>query len=190
MVQPTVQPERGHQRRKEIPGHSQRHIQERPSTQKDFQQEHLEASYSCMTNFGNNINAHNKSIISEKPRSPEKTCNCRSKPACPLNGKCLTSNIIYQATVESDGRSETYIGLTANEFKTRYCNHTTSFRHESKRHSTELSKHIWSLKDKNKDYRISWKIVARPTLLKHHQEMQSLLHRKISHYMQTRTLYP
>ena len=33
----------GHQRQKEIPGHSQRHIQERPSTQKDLQQEHLEA---------------------------------------------------------------------------------------------------------------------------------------------------
>ena len=45
MVQPTVQPERGHQRRKEIPGHSQRHIQERPSTQKDLQQEHLEVQF-------------------------------------------------------------------------------------------------------------------------------------------------
>ena len=128
---------------------------------KIFNRNTLKLSYSCMTNLGSNINAHNKSVINEKPRSPEKTCNCRSKPACPLNGKCLTSNIIYQATVESNGRSETYIGLTANEFKTRYRNHTTSFRHESKRHFTELSKHIWSLKDKNKDYRISWKIVAR-----------------------------
>ena len=121
----------------------------------------LKLSYSCMTNLGSNINAHRKSVINEKPRSPEKTCNCRSKPTCLLNGKCLTSNIIYQATVKNDGWSETYIGLTANEFKTRYHNHTTSFRHESKRHSMELSKHFWSLKDKNKDYRISWKIVAR-----------------------------
>ena len=98
---------------------------------KIFNRNTLRLSYSCMTNLGSNINAHNKSVINEKPRSPEKTCNCRFKPACPLNGKCLTSNIIYQATVESDGGSETYIGLTANEFKTRYRNHTTSFRHES-----------------------------------------------------------
>ena len=66
MVQPTVQPERGHQRRKEIPGHSQRHIQERPSTQKDFQQEHLEASYSCMNQRPQQISHQRKATIARE----------------------------------------------------------------------------------------------------------------------------
>ena len=29
----------------------------------------------------------------------EKTCNCKQKVNCPVEGKCLTNNIIYQATV-------------------------------------------------------------------------------------------
>ena len=33
-----------------------------------------------------------------------------------------------------------------------------SFTHESKRNNTELSKHIWQLKDQKKDFTISWKI--------------------------------
>ena len=28
-----------------------------------------------------------------------KTCNCRNKNLCPLDGKCLTNNVIYKATV-------------------------------------------------------------------------------------------
>ena len=29
----------------------------------------------------------------------ERKCNCRNKDLCPLNGACLTSNVIYEATV-------------------------------------------------------------------------------------------
>ena len=43
--------------------------------------------------------------------------------------------------------TETYVGLTENDFKTRYRNHTASFRHAKHRNSTELSKYIWTLKD-------------------------------------------
>ena len=35
-----------------------------------------------------------------------------------------------------------------------------SFTHESKRNNTELSKHIWQLKDQKKDFWISWKIMT------------------------------
>ena len=55
---------------------------------------------------------------------------------------------------------ETYIGLTENDFKTRYRNHTASFRHARHRNSTELSKHIWSLKDKGIDHFITWRIIS------------------------------
>ena len=36
-----------------------------------------------------------------------------------------------------------------------------SFSHESKRNNIELSKHIWQLKDQNKDFTISWKILTK-----------------------------
>ena len=44
--------------------------------------------------------------------------------------------------------------------KRRYRNHTASFRHTKHRNSMELSKHVWSLKDNNIDYSISWRIIS------------------------------
>ena len=72
------------------------------------------------------------------------------------------SSVIYQATVKcnDNNTSETYIGLTENAFKTRYRNHTASFVHTKHRNSTELSKHVWSLKDNNVDYSILWRIIS------------------------------
>ena len=114
-----------------------------------------------MPNLERRIDAHNKSILRERPQQPEKMCNCRSKPDCPLKGECSTTNFIYQATVETSDTKETYIGLTGDRFKTRYNNHTCSFRDNSKRNSTELSKYIWSLKDKNINYTVNWKVMGR-----------------------------
>ena len=91
-----------------------------------------------------------------------KTCNCRQKDTCPLNGNCLRQSVIYQATVTrtDNNTTETYVGLTENEFKTRYRNHTSSFRHTKLRYATELSKHIWTLKDNNISFKISWRILS------------------------------
>ena len=63
-------------------------------------------------------------------------------------------------THKDNNTTETYIGLTENDFKTRYRNHTASFRHAKHRNSTELSKHIWTLKDNNIEHFISWRILA------------------------------
>ena len=75
---------------------------------------------------------------------------------------CLQSSVIYQATVtrKDNNTTETYIGLTENDFKTRYRNHTASFRHAKHGNSTELSKHIWTLKDNNIEHFISWRILS------------------------------
>lgn len=75
-----------------------------------------------------------------------------------LDEKCLTQNVVYQATASTQSSSETYVGLATN-FKERYRNHTASFRHQSKRNDTELSKHIWALKDNNKPFDIKWRII-------------------------------
>ena len=50
------------------------------------------------------------------------------------------------------------MGLTENSFKTRYSNHKTSFCNSNKRLSTELSKHIWHLRDNNINFKVTWKI--------------------------------
>ena len=49
--------------------------------------------------------------------------------------------------------------MTATTFKERYANHTSSFRHKKDSNKTELSKHIWKLKENNQDYTIKWSII-------------------------------
>ena len=90
-----------------------------------------------------------------------KMCNCRKKDECPLKGECLKKEIVYQATVTTRENSETYVGLTATEFKTRWRNHQMSFKREEKRNDTELSKYLWQLKEKKKDFAIEWKVLAK-----------------------------
>ena len=45
--------------------------------------------------------------------------------------------------------------LTENSFNTRFTNHKVYFTNPSKRLNTELSKHIWQLKDTKTDFRVS-----------------------------------
>ena len=64
-----------------------------------------------------------------------------------FGGNCLQPSVIYQATVirKDNNTTETYIGLTENDFKTRYRNHTASFRHA---------------KDNKIEHFISWRILS------------------------------
>ena len=94
---------------------------------------------------------------------PTNECNCRSHDKCPLDGKCLIKPIVYQATVTTNDNKpdQTYVGLTANAFKTRFTNHKASFTSAKKKYSTEFSKYIWQLKEKNIDHEIKWRILRR-----------------------------
>lgn len=77
----------------------------------------MKVSYSCLPNIKTEISKHNKKILnSDESQTP--TCNCRNKASCPVPGKCLTTNAVYQATVtrEDNGSSTTYTGL-ASDFK-------------------------------------------------------------------------
>jgi len=82
----------------------------------------------------------------------ESICTCLS----PLEGQCLQTNVVYQATVTSETSTESYIGLATN-FQERYRNHNASFQHTSKKNETELSKHIWTLKDAKKPFKLNGK---------------------------------
>ena len=55
--------------------------------------------------------------------------------------------------------TETYVGLTEGTFKSRFLNHTSSFRNTKNRHATELSKYIWNLKDSKTSHSVSWRIL-------------------------------
>ena len=122
----------------------------------------VKVSYSCMRNVENIIKSHNKILLKQQQdQETKRSCNCRSKTQCPLNGQCLNESVIYEAKVQAGSEEHTYIGMTEGTFKTRYNNHTHSLRHSKQRSSTKLSEKIWDLKDKGRDFTLSWKILRR-----------------------------
>ena len=92
------------------------------------------------------IATHNRSILN--PNDQVYGCNCRVRNDCPLQHKCLTPRIAYQATVtnNNDNAEKIYYHLCETTFKVRYQNHTSSFRYEKNRKETQLSNYIWALK--------------------------------------------
>ena len=58
-------------------------------------------------------------------------------------------------------RKDIYIGITLNKFKTRYNQHTSSFRLSHKSSATSLSEHIWKVKESNTDHTLTWKILEK-----------------------------
>ena len=114
-----------------------------------------------MDNMKKIINSHNKAILNENFKEENtRGCNCRDSNNCPLDNKCLTSNIVYRAdVVVDDAEKKSYIGICETQFKTRYRNHQKSFNHRKYATDTELSKYIWDLKDKNANFKIQWSII-------------------------------
>ena len=57
--------------------------------------------------------------------------------------------------------STTHAGMTSSTFKERYRNHIKSFTHKKYSNETELSKHIWHLKQNKTDFTIKWSIIKK-----------------------------
>jgi len=118
-----------------------------------------------MRNVKQIIDGHNKAILTKDTQPPQdqakKTCNCRNKNERPLEGACLTKKVVYQATVVSGNRTETYVGITSTEFKTRWRNHQVSFKSERRNNDTELSKHLCHLKTERKNFTMKWEILEK-----------------------------
>ena len=57
------------------------------------------------------------------------------------------------------GQDKLYYGLTEGPFKTRWNKHQSDFRLAHHRNDTDLSEHIWALKDKSENYTIKWSVV-------------------------------
>ena len=141
-----------------------KHFPKSSRLHKIFNRNSIKISYSCMKNVKTTISNHNTRIRSTEPTATEEiNCNCRKKDECPLQKKCLTRAIVYQAEVKSHDNGETkrYIGVTAREFKHRYRNHKKSFELQRYANETELSKHIWKLKRSGRPYNTTWSILKK-----------------------------
>ena len=140
------------------------HFPKRHPYHKLFNRNNTKVSYCCMPNMAQIIKSHNAKILSPKPPTSERTCNCRKPEDCPLRKSCLQECIIYKATVDTPGKPPMdYIGLTEGTFKKRHYGHTSDFRASSQRKSTALSKYIWQLRDEGCDSSITWEIIKKPT---------------------------
>ena len=129
---------------------------------KIFNRNTIKISYSCTRNIQSIINTHNKKIINQRNDKNENKCNCHNKDECPMQNECLSENIVYKASVKSTNtREQTYIGISETTFKKRYANHKKSFNHDKYRNDTELSKHVWAIKDKGEVPEVKWEIVKK-----------------------------
>lgn len=138
-----------------------KHFKKSNPLNKIFNTNTIKLSYSCMPNMSSIITKHNKQLLNNKLNQSNRTCNCRSKPDCPLDGHCLASCIVYKAVLKTQDETLTYFGASEGEFKTRFNNHKKSFKTVKYKNETELSKKIWSLKENAMEYNLLWSIEAR-----------------------------
>ena len=96
--------------------------------------------------MGSIISSHNKQGF--QPRNESYGSTCRKKN-CPLDNKCLTPNIIYQAQISNNTNDEhnKYLGASETLFMERYSNYTRDFKRKEYMKCTELSKYILNLKE-------------------------------------------
>ena len=115
----------------------------------------------ALTVLASIITSDNKIIL--RHNIQDYACNCRKENKCPLQNKCLTPDIVYQAIVTNNIGivKKIYFKLCETSFKERYHNHTSSFRLQSRSKDTELSKYVWELKNENKIPFIKWRILKK-----------------------------
>ena len=108
----------------------------------------IKISYSSMPNVKNLIKQHNSKILNKDQDKVQRPCNCRIKESCPLNGKYVYQCMVYKADGSTNNTYKECYGALEGEFKSRYNNHTQSFRNKAHINDTELSKYVWTLKSK------------------------------------------
>ena len=113
-----------------------------------FNRHNIRLSYSCTANMNSIISSHNKKVLNT-PTEEElpRLCSCRANTICPLDGKCLTPAIVYQAHLTTEDRTEHYTGSTEPPWKERFSNHKSSFTHIHKRNDSGLSQRLWELRE-------------------------------------------
>jgi len=125
----------------------------------------IKLSSSTMNNVASIYNMHNKSINKKPADTTEKTCSCPRTKVCPVDGKCLTKNVVYEAQVtEKTGfyknQTSSYTGLTSMTFKQRYYGHMNAIKNK-KAGQTRLTAFIHDLIDDGIKYDLKWKILEK-----------------------------
>ena len=128
---------------------------------KVFNRNNLKVSYGTTENMKQIINKHNKKVISKEKKANETNCNCRKKDECKLDGKCMTTNTVYNATAEVTSQPEKhYIGITEGPWKYRHAVHQTSFKYKNYQARTRLTDYVWRMKDSQAEMPvIKWSII-------------------------------
>ena len=101
-----------------------------------------------MQNIKMIINNHDMNILHQINKIKD-DCIYRNKKYCPLGGKCLFPNIVYQEEITSSQPNHTvknYFRVAENPSK---INHTKSCNHENYANDTELLKDCWEIKSSN-----------------------------------------
>ena len=90
-------------------------------------------------------------------------CNYRVRNKCPLDNKCLTTSIVYEAKVcnKTNNECKRYLGASETPFKERFRSHTRDFKHKKYEKLTGLSKYIWTTKSDGLIPIVKWSIVKR-----------------------------
>ena len=136
-----------------------RHFPKEHPMHKIFNKNIVKISYSCMRNIGSIISSHNKNIL--HPKQTSFGCNCRNKENCPMNGECLTTNIIYRPDITTTNEHKFYYGTSQTTFKLRHNNHSRDIKYVKCQNCTELAKYLWQLKNNNISYDIKWSIASK-----------------------------
>ena len=102
--------------------------------------------------------------LSENNRPNIRLCNCRNPDICPMNGNCLSQDVMYEATVSSNlqqYQTRVYKGITKRIWKERYKEHKQAFRNPSKRTDSKLSEEIWRIKEAGGTPEVKWCILQK-----------------------------
>ena len=87
-----------------------KHFPKNHQLHKIFNTNTIKHSYSCTPNMQSIITQHNSQLLNGEEKQQHRSCNCRSKPNCPLSGECLTPCIVYKAEVIADGEKSVQLG--------------------------------------------------------------------------------
>ena len=123
-----------------------KHFPKDHSLRKIFNRNTINISYSCTNNTKQIIDNHNKHILHSSYSSytkdnkdgtrTNKTCNCRQKINCPLNGNCLNFNL------------QSFIKPPSHETTTTPLKHTLDSQKLTLKQDTEITPHHSATKTK------------------------------------------
>ena len=136
--------------------------------QKHINRNTVKISYSTCPNMKSHISKHNAKILKEEVKENDKRCRCEGQAnigitECPVDGNCRTESVVYSAEVSAPNKqTKTYIGMTKNEFKTRFLRHRSAINNRISPDATALSEHVWKIRDEaGIEPKVVWKIKTR-----------------------------